>query len=1224
MASHRATAALARFMFLLLLASLAVPAGKWAAAPPTRVGSPELPQRLHLSWTWELPPLKPAWPDQPLLQFDAAYQPVVHNRTMYLASSRTDSVTAYDLATGEERWCFRADGPVRFAPVGWSNRLFFVCDDGCLYCVDAAAGTLLWRFRGGPDGRLVLGNERLISAWPARGAPAIADGVVYFAAGIWPFMGIFLHALDARTGRVVWTNDGDGSIYIKQPHQADAFGGIAPQGRLVVAGDRLLVPGGRSVPACYDRHTGKLLHFRLADNSKRGGGPDVEVQGELFFNGSAAFDLATGDHLGPVGAPLVLAGDTAYTWARGECRAVDLGGARAVVRSEAARKQAKSPRPAWRLQVLAGVDVPRRVEALARAGSRLFAGSQGEVYALQLPLRSGPLAYAWHARVDGRPTHLLAAEGRLLVTTQEGRIYCFGPGRAEPIRHKIARPTPTPADEWTDRARAILQTAAIRDGYCMVQNPRHPRLLTEIVRQSDLRVMAVEPDGDRARELREELVRTGLHGERAAVVSGDLPEMRLPPYLASLLILETYPEEEDQQRNLLRAAFAVLRPYGGKALLPLAEDRAPAVEHVVTELGLEGARVRAAGGRVLLERTGPLPGAGIWTHEHADAANTRVSRDERVKAPLGLLWFGGPSHTGILSRHGHGPQPQVIDGRAILEGPDLLRAIDIYTGRLLWETRLPALGKAFENPRHQPGANASGSNYVSAADGIYVAHGTKCLRLDPATGRQTAAFSFPAFPGGSRPATWSYLNVAGDFIVGGVAFPVPKDARKKLTSSSSSKSLAVLDRRTGRVLWSTTARSGFRNNAICIGGGRLYAIDRLSFDLVVGSKRPGPEPITEPARLIAFDLATGKEAWSSTAEVFGTWLSYSAERDVVVEAGRVARDTLLDEPRGMRAWDAARGRPLWRNATYAGPAMLRGDQVLMDGRACDLRTGAPILRTDPLTGALVPWSWTRTYGCNTPMASQNLLTFRSGAAGYFDLCNDGGTGNIGGFRSGCTNNLVVAGGVVCAPDYTRTCTCSYQNQTSLALVPVPDAEMWTYYGRREVTGVVRQVGINLGAPGNRKADDGTLWLEYPPVGGPSPRLTVRTVPTRPDWFRRHSSQVEGGLGWVGASGARGLRELILKLASDAATDRPYSVRLHFAEPDGLGPAGRVFHVALQGRQVLSHFDISKEAGGPGRVVVKEFRGITVSDELRIALWPAEDDHTGTTVLCGIEVHADGW
>ena len=39
--------------------------------------------------------------------------------------------------------------------------------------------------------------------------------------------------------------------------------------------------------------------------------------------------------------------------------------------------------------------------------------------------------------------------------------------------------------------------------------------------------------------------------------------------------------------------------------------------------------------------------------------------------------------------------------------------------------------------------------------------------------------------------------------------------------------------------------------------------------------------------------------------------------------------------------------------------------------------------------------------------------------------------------------------------------------------------MWTYFGNRPVQGVIRQAGIQLGAPGNRKAEDGTLWVEQP-------------------------------------------------------------------------------------------------------------------------------------------------
>ena len=36
----------------------------------------------------------------------------------------------------------------------------------------------------------------------------------------------------------------------------------------------LLLPGGRSVPACFDRTTGKLLRYQLAENGKRGQGQD--------------------------------------------------------------------------------------------------------------------------------------------------------------------------------------------------------------------------------------------------------------------------------------------------------------------------------------------------------------------------------------------------------------------------------------------------------------------------------------------------------------------------------------------------------------------------------------------------------------------------------------------------------------------------------------------------------------------------------------------------------------------------------------------------------------------------------------------------------------------------------------------------------------------------------------------------------------------------------------
>src|SRR5258706_8301447 len=163
-----------------------------------------------------------------------------------------------------------------------------------------------------------------------------------------------------------------------------------------------------------------------------------------------------------------------------------------------------------------------------------------------------------------------------------------------------------------------------------------------------------------------------------------------------------------------------------------------------------------------------------------------------------------------------------------------------------------------------------------------------------------------------------------------------------------------------------------------------------------------------------------------------------------MESGRKGRDTLKDEPTGMRAYRAANGKPLWYDDKAVGLAMIRGRTVMKESSAVDLITGAVFLREDPITGKFAEWTWKRLYGCNTPVVSQNLITFRSGAAGYYDLARCGGTGNFGGVRSGGTHNPVGPGGNLPAPDYPRTRTSPYPIQTSHSLAPRPAPETWTY------------------------------------------------------------------------------------------------------------------------------------------------------------------------------------
>jgi len=369
----------------------------------------------------------------------------------------------------------------------------------------------------------------------------------------------------------------------------------------------------------------------------------------------------------------------------------------------------------------------------------------------------------------------------------------------------------------------------------------------------------------------------------------------------------------------------------------------------------------------------------------------------------------------------------------------------------------------------------------------------------------------------------------------------------------------------------------------------------------------------------------------------------------------------------MVAYRGSDGKVLWSiDDSYKGPPILYHDWVItqnkggtgsaaVEAKVLDLLSGTIIMQEHPMTGDIVPRKWVRFYGCNTAIASENLLTFRSASAAFVDLTRGQGTASIGGFKSGCTSNLIIANGVLNAPDYTRTCICSYQNQASLALVPMPEVGYWTfdYYQIPSEATPVKQVGINFGAPGNRYTENGTLWLEFPSIGGPSPDIPVRAkYYEEPRWFRHHSSRVKGKNNWIAASGVTGLREVSIRMFLQPGRNaskvdafdkhigqiptwpeerikgvfeqpRPYTVRLYFAEIEELEIGQRLFNVSLQDRQVLETFDIVKEAGGANRPVVKEFKGINVKDDLRVTLTPVTAVQAGP-LLCGIEIIAEGW
>ena len=1408
-----------------------------------RASTPEqLGAELNLQWVRELHAPRPAWPaSQDRLQFDGSYEPVVAGKTIFIGSMVTDSVTAYDTDTGAEKWRFYCEGPVRFAPVVYKDKLYFASDDGYMYCLNAADGSLIKKFLAGPATSKVIGNDRLVGTWPIRGGPVLYDGTIYFAASIWPFMGTFIHAIDAGTTDILWTNSGSGSTYLMQPHSSPAFAGVAPQGYMVVSEDILLISGGRSVPAAYDRKTGEFLYYHLNKYGKIGV-CEVMASDDYFFNDGSIYKLSDG--IGISRAPAsVIAGN------------IIIGMKNNAVAAYRLEPGARAAKDLGTTDAIAGL-----TSIHLAAGSRIYgSGENGTILAVDIPAGESAAGVSWKAKVDGKVWNMLAADGKLFVVTRKGSIYCFAEKETEPKMYARRSDPPEPRkSRWKQTLEQILKLTDQKEGYCLLLGLRSGGLLNQLLAQTEMHIVALDTDAEKVADLRRKLDDAGLYGTRVAVHVGDIATMNLPPYMANLIVSEEIRAADFRKGDLLERIFHSLRPYGGAACFSVRKSKHSPTFRRMAAMKLPGCEIASSDEFIRLTRVGPLPDSADWTHQYGDASNTVMSYDKSVKAPLGLLWFGGPSNDKILPRHGHGPSPQVVDGRLFIEGRNMIRAVDVYTGRLLWERQFEDLGKFYDNTDHQPGANEIGSNYVTVSDAVYIVYGDKIHVLDPATGTTMKEFSMPGqdkpnfgslavcedlllatssplhvplidgrgrivLPKDGRPiidkgSDWKYLagthpgrgwtgpefddarwptapagfgyndddikttlknmmnrysvvylrrsfklpepdkiselglvvkyddafiaylngkeilrvNVAGgsgrrvsdvekheadnweyfridnhaaflqkgtnmlaieghnekasssDFCLHpymvavtngkpGIARSSAAFALNNLTGvtlnanySSGSKMLVAMDRHTGEIIWRRSAEYSFRHNAIAMAAGKVFCIDGMSDAKLATLKRRGLNPERQHT-LYALDARTGDLIWQANEGIFGTWLAYSTEHGVLLEAGSRSGDRAEDEvDRGMTVYRGSDGKVLWRtDDRYKGPPIIYHDRIITqtgggsgsaaaEAKVFNLLNGETVMREHALSGETIPWTWIRFKGCNTAIASENLLTFRSASGAFVDLTKGQGTASIGGFKSGCTSNLIIANGVMNAPDYTRTCICSYQNQASLALIHMPENVYWSfdYYLKPSEPTPVKQVGINFGAPGNRYTENGTLWLEFPSVGGPSPDIPVRVKGTNPQSYRHHHLLIEGKDNWITASGCMGLEEIAIRMfiqpgrnpSSVNAFDKhiekiptwseeqikgtfeqpkPYTVRLYFAETEEIEIGRRLFNVSIQDKLVLEAFDIVREAGGINRPLVKEFKGINVKDDLRITLNPAKESQIDP-LLCGIEIIAESW
>jgi len=1194
---------------------------------------------------------EPAWETQHIDQ-DYAFAVSASNGQVYFGSSADHAIHALEMSTGQQRWVFFTEGPVRFAPAVDEGRVYAASDDGYLYCLDAKSGALIWKYRPAvPDERMV-GNEQMMARWPSRCGPLVHAGRVYATFGMWSPEGIFVCCLDALSGALRWQNDNSGTQAMCFPHY-QGLGGTSPNGYLALCGNVLVVPNGRATPALFDADSGRFLYHQ-AEGLFAGGAwtmthadlaftpcetlkkPNPETpagpEADLFPDASlVAIEAQTGKEV------FHLQGGLRGTVADDGTLSLFGPDTLLQVQVDEVRKAATQQK---RVGTSQGHFVPAnehlrwkttvpRLYTLIRAGDTLIAGGRGAVLCFDAATGKP----TWQAPIEGQVRALTAAAGRLFVSSTTGAIHCFAPGQQllpSPIvgegpgvrdsggaARQVEIPTrPPPAVPAADAAAAeVLKTARITDGYALVLGDSDAAFLAALAQQSKLTIY--HPRHGELHDLRSTLSAAGLYGARVALHNVSFDPLPYAEYFANLVLLHcgdrgAVPEVQAAE------VYRVLRPCGGVAVVSFSDAVWPRIQAWLAAGHIPPAECERVAGGVRIVR-GPLPGAGCWTHQYADAGKSCASDERLARLPLRVLWFGGAGPEKIVSRHYRTPAPLAIDGRVFVVGIDHLMAMDAYNGRLLWERELSGVG-------HWPAA-FRGSCAAADETSVYALQGTTCLRLDAASGESRFTYRAPTILGRNKASAeeppWEFLAITGDAVIGTLG--TPNIVRTWWSRAYPDNCcLFVLDKPSGAVRWMYRAEEGIDSNGVACDGERVYLIDGLPRYSML------KKPTSLPRTLKAFDLRTGSEVWHAALRPYenSLWVHDGVLLSTINAGGPSPNHDRIASAAGggLTAFRAKDGTTLWKlDDTGTVSPVLMGDLLYLP-EAYDLHTGAPKMQRDPFTGEELQAEIVMGAGCSKHAGCPNLITARSGSLGFYDLARGGGQYWYPNNRASCWINMIPACGLVLVPEGSSSCPCAYDYKTSLALAPAKRQNDWCIFPgavktkaakkRNRDTAPVQRLLINCGAPGDRIDQSGDVWLAFPrpwaigPEGGGGmgklnpyePGITMSDAggPVRP--FVRNpdfTPIAHTDKPWLYTCGLQGPLRMEIPLSPSGSPARTFRVTLMFCELE-TPPVRRTFDVLLQGKPVLTGFDILAEAKATATPLAREFT-VSVSDQLVIEL-----------------------
>lgn len=1231
------------------------------------------------------------------VDFDDALHVALANGKAYFGSSVDHQLRCVDLKTGNVLWRYITGGPIRLAPTYDNRKIYFGSDDGFVYCLDAASGKEIWKLRAGMNEEMIIARGEMVSRWPVRTSILVDDGVAYFGAGIFPHENIYLYAVQADSGKVIWKVD-------NLSQTSAGRNELSPQGYILANDEYLFIPSGRSLPAAFNKKTGEQEHkrsfsWRSTAGGVVGGTQALLADGQIYSMGAHHILALTQDE-GDIGfawingQQMAVQGEFAYLATGSEVLKVNrqehavgsqkshandmtIKGLYSKLRklkgdkAKAARAEISKLQEANKKFAKAGViwEQPTTArDSLIVAGDKVLVGGQNEVVILDD--KTGKVLET--LKVNGQARGLAVSDGQLVVSTNTGEVIAFQSASDNPPTETqidtVTLKSPYPQDELTplyeQAAQDILNQTKIKNGFCLVLGNEEGRLAFELARNSDLKIYCIEADPEKAARAREKLSQAGYYGHRITIHQTELSPLPYSRYFANLIVSDTL-LKTGKIPGIPQDIATHVKPLGGTICLgaPVKPDSKTADTNKLvdwlkqTKLG-ETAQIKKLDSYALLTR-GALPGAGSWSHQYGDPGNTASSKDQRVRGGLGVLWFGDPGEKKMVNRHEGAVGPLAINGRLFIQGESTIMAFDAYNGLFLWERENPQAIRTGVFQNQNPG------NLVASDDSLFFMMKESCYQLDAATGETVAKIPLPEELNDGK-HEWGYLAYQDGLIFGTATTRKELEARLKRRgrkTDDSTDAIFAIDVKTGKPAWKYQGKN-IAHHTIAIGPEAAYFIDssitseqradilrqdKSHLKDLTGKEREIAEDRLKKQDLrlaVALDIKTGKKLWSNPVDVTdcseigigGGKLTLLYQNNVLVICGANANGHYWKQfiagdfsRRRLVALNAGDGSILWKkDANYRHRPIVVGDKIIAEPWSYDLYTGIQHTRKHPLTGQEVPWSIMREgHHCGMLAASENLLMFRSGYTGFYDLEKDAGTRHFAGHRTGCWINAIPANGLVMIPESSAGCVCLFSISSTIVLEPREERTHWTIFSSVGPKTPVEHMALNMGAPGDRRDAHGTVWMAYP---RPAPsretgldfKFDIKPRFTQGGGYNSLNEIThpvkEAEPPWVFTSWARGLEKCSIPLLGKNDAPATYTVKLSFSdlEPVALKDSDEtpLYEIRLQGKVVQKSFNPHSTTS----VQTQTFDGVSVKDNLELELVPQNESAKQLQpALSGIEI-----